>query len=318
MKPVDIEGAEDVLLDLIDLPLEAAGVRNFFGIWLIRDTKRGFTAIVDVGPASTVPILLGELSKLGVKHLDYILLSHIHLDHSAGLADVLREFPSAKVAVHPKGVRHLVDPERLWTSSLQVIPKMARAYGKPSPVDKGAFLTGLDGVPGITALETPGHAPHHLSFIYKAGGEKILFAGEAASTYNDFADLVDGANCGRYLLRPASPPRFYLEEALGSLENLKRENATLLCYAHFGSTRNVGKMLGEAGEQLLLWRELFLEYVSKHPETTPEGDLEGLGGFVIEKDPWLAGFYDLPDEIQKREMGFLLSTAAGFLEAVAG
>jgi len=316
MRPANLEFVEGVSLDLIDLPLEVAGISNFFGIWLIRDAKRDFTAIVDVGPASTVPILLGELSKLGVTQLDYILLSHIHLDHSAGLAEVLRAFPSAKVAVHPKGVRHMVDPERLWANSLQVIPEMARAYGKPSPVDKDAFLPGLDDIPGITALETPGHAPHHLSFIYKAGGEKILFAGEAASTYNDLADMLNGAGHGKYLLRPASPPRFYLEESLESIEKLKGENATLLCYAHFGSTRNVSKMLGEAKEQLLLWRELFLEYLSKHPETTPEDDLEGLVDFVIAKDPWLKSFYDLPDDIRKRETGFLLSSAAGFLGAV--
>jgi glyoxylase-like metal-dependent hydrolase (beta-lactamase superfamily II) len=316
MRKLKIEVAERITLDLIDLPLQDTGIRDFFGIWLIRDSVNDFTAIVDVGPASTVSLLIDELTELGVNRIDHILLSHIHLDHSGGLAQVLRAFPSSMVTVHPKGRRHLTDPEKLWESSLQVIPDMAAAYGKPLPVDENVFLDESEAIPGIRVLETPGHAPHHLSFLYNAGEERVLFAGEAASTYNSLDDLIPGSGKGKYLLRPASPPRFYLESALESIGKLRRQKATTLCYAHFGYTREVDRMLGEAKEQILLWQNIFLEYLSEHPGTEPGDDLGTLVSFVIDKDPWLSEFSRLPEETRKREMGFLLSSAAGFLGAV--
>ncbi|HDQ93037.1 MAG TPA: MBL fold metallo-hydrolase, partial [Synergistetes bacterium] len=77
MRKLRIEVAEKITLDLIDLPLQETGIRDFFGIWLIRDELRGITSIVDVGPASTVLSLIEELKKIGVKKIDHILLSHI-------------------------------------------------------------------------------------------------------------------------------------------------------------------------------------------------------------------------------------------------
>ncbi len=316
MRKLRIEVAEKITLDLIDLPLQETGIKDFFGIWLIRDGLKGITSIVDVGPASTAPLLIEEMGKMGVKKIDHILLSHIHLDHSGGLAQVARAFPSARVTVHPKGRRHLTNPEKLWESSLQVIPEMAASYGKPLPVDESIFLEEGDSIPGIKVLETPGHAPHHLSFLYDAGKEKVLFAGEAASTYNRLDDLIPGSGSGEYLLRPASPPRFYLESALESMEDLRREKATILCYAHFGYTREVDRMLVEAKEQIALWHKIFLEYLSKHPDTELGDDLDPLVSCILEKDPWLSEFSRLPEETRKREMGFLLSSAAGFLGAV--
>ena len=316
MRKLRIEVAEKITLDLIDLPLQETGIRDFFGIWLIRDELRGITSIVDVGPASTVLSLIEELKKIGVKKIDHILLSHIHLDHSGGLAQVVRAFPSSMVTVHPKGRRHLTDPEKLWESSLKVIPEMAASYGKPLPVDESVFLEEGEEIPGVRILETPGHAPHHLSFLYNAGKEKVLFAGEAASTYNRLDDLIPGSGSGKYLLRPASPPRYYLENALRSMEDLTHEKATLLCYAHFGYTREVDRMLVEAKEQVALWRKIFLEYLVEHPDSAPGDDLAPLVAFVLEKDPWLSEFSRLPEETRKREMGFLLSSAAGFLGAV--
>lgn len=174
MKRVSFEAAPGVRLALIDLPLPMEGYHDFFGIWLLQDETRGRNAVVDVGPTSTASLLVEEIHRLGVQRLDYVLLTHIHLDHSGGLAEVLREFPSARVAVHPKGKPHLVNPERLWNSSLEVIPDMALAYGEPSPVEDTLFIPEESSIPGITALDTPGHAPHHRSFLYGTPGNGIL------------------------------------------------------------------------------------------------------------------------------------------------
>lgn len=86
MKPVSFEAAPGVRLDLVDLPLPMEGYHDFFGIWLIRNEEKGQNVVVDVGPTSTATILIDGLHHLGVNKLDYILLTHIHLDHSGGWA----------------------------------------------------------------------------------------------------------------------------------------------------------------------------------------------------------------------------------------
>ncbi len=316
MEMQSLDVAPGVTLDLIDLPLPLEGYHHFFGIWLLRDQNRGLRAIVDTGPSATVPILLESLKKHGVTRLDYILLTHIHLDHSGGLAEVLEAFPMARVAVHPKGKRHLVDPERLWQSSLEVIPDMAAVYGEPAPVDEGAFLNEPPGIPGVESLDTPGHAPHHRSFVYRVGEKKILFVGEAASTYGRRGFAYPGKDDGTFFLRPASPPKFFLEDALESITRLEAVNADIMCYAHFGYTRDVTHLLDEARQQLFLWKDLFREYLLQGGKSAGEVDLEDLLDHVIDRDPRLTEFRGLPEDMQHREKGFMLSSAAGFLGAV--
>lgn len=317
MKRVSFEAAPGIRLDLIDLPLPMEGYHDFFGIWLLQDETRGFNAVVDVGPTSTASLLVEELHRLGIRRLDYVLLTHIHLDHSGGLAEVLRAFPSARVAVHPRGKPHLVNPERLWNSSLEVIPDMALAYGEPSPVEDDLFIPEETPIPGVIAIDTPGHAPHHRSFLYRTPGNGILFAGEAASTYSRLDHLVPGVAPDRYLLRPASPPRFYIDTALDSIEKLKALEASVMCYAHFGFTRDVDRMLTEASDQIRLWRDLCLEFMKKKGIATASlVNIDELMAFIIERDPWLSNFSLLPGDIRFREMGFMASSTAGFLEAV--
>lgn len=313
----NIEIAPGVNITLIDLPLAIEGYHDFFGIWLVRDEARNRNIVVDVGPASTAPLLVEDLLDLGVNRLDYILLTHIHLDHSGGLASLLEAFPSAEVAVHPKGKPHLVNPERLWKSSLRVIPEMAPAYGEPAPVDGYRFIPEGDQIPGIIAIDTPGHASHHRSFFYETPAGPVLFAGEAASTFTRIDRLVPGAGPDRYMLRPASPPRFYIDRALQSIEKLKGGDASLLCYAHFGHTRHARRMLEEAAQQIQLWKKLFMEYLGgRGPINVAGVDMDELLAFLIDRDPWLEEFPKLPADIQSRERSFMLSSAAGFLEAV--
>jgi len=317
MKRDSIDVAPGVTLDLIDLPLPLEGYHHFFGIWLLRDENRGLRAIVDTGPSSTAPVLLESLKRHGVTRLDYILLTHIHLDHSGGLADVLEAFPTARVAVHPKGKRHLVDPERLWQSSLEVIPDMAVVYGEPAPVDEKVFLPEPLDVPGVESLDTPGHAPHHRSFVYQAGEKKILFAGEAASTYGRRGHAYPGEDDGSFFLRPATPPKFFLEDALCSIRKLENTDADIMCYAHFGYTSDVAQLLDEARKQLLLWKDLFKEYLAEKKAVPEDAKKEDLLDYVLGRDPWLAELANLPEDMRHRERGFLLSSIAGFLGAVA-
>ena len=90
-----------------------------------------------------------------------------------------------------------------------------------------------------------------------------------------------------------------------------------MCYAHFGYTREARRMLQEAGDQILLWKDIFREYMAGEGFTRPgQADMDALLTFVLERDPWLSDFSSLPEDIRSREMEFMASSAAGFLEAV--
>ncbi|HXE95003.1 MAG TPA: MBL fold metallo-hydrolase, partial [Dongiaceae bacterium] len=100
-------------IDLDQPSLE--GFRNFISSWLYRG--EGFNLLVDPGPLSTIPRLIATLRSHGVERLDYVLLTHIHIDHAGGAGALLKEFPEAHVICHPDGIRHITAPEKLWEGS---------------------------------------------------------------------------------------------------------------------------------------------------------------------------------------------------------
>ena len=114
--------AQDLKIVLIDLPVEKLpGFHHFLSSWLIIDESSSRTILIDVGPVSSVPVLVQSIEAVGVSKLDFILLTHVHLDHSGGLGHLLKKFESAKVLAHPKGKKHLLNPKRLWESSVEVL-----------------------------------------------------------------------------------------------------------------------------------------------------------------------------------------------------
>ena len=106
-------------LELFDLDQALTGYREFISCWLYRDPR--ISLVVDPGPASSAAGLVDRLRAAGVDELDLILLTHIHLDHGGGTAELLAAFPRARWCSHPKGVAHLLEPDRLWEGSLATI-----------------------------------------------------------------------------------------------------------------------------------------------------------------------------------------------------
>ncbi|MCK4536940.1 MAG: MBL fold metallo-hydrolase, partial [Desulfuromonadales bacterium] len=142
-------------IDLDQPSLE--GFRKFISCWLYRDEAISF--IVDPGPLSTIPHLVDALQKHGVKHLDYILLTHIHIDHAGGAGALFEHFPEARVICHPDGIRHMIEPEKLWQGSLKVLGTLAETFGEIIPVPKNRIgYDELIAESGLRCFLTPGHA----------------------------------------------------------------------------------------------------------------------------------------------------------------
>ena len=295
-------------LDLIDLDLPAlVGYRRFVCCWLGR--QEGLTYAVDPGPAATAPRLIERLRELGVDRLDFILLTHIHLDHAGGTALLLQAFPQARVFCHKTGRKHLTAPEKLWEGSCRILGAVAEAYGRPPAVPAGALADAkeLAGA-GIVPIQTPGHAPHHVSFLH---GE-TLFVGEAAGTFLDLGDH------GRYL-RPATPPRFVLEVALASLDRLLalRPEPRRLAFAHHGALDGqTAEVLGLARSQLLRWVAVVRELCSPGPDgaaTDPRAVVEPAIERLQEQDRSFALRAFLPPDVGRREESFTRQTLQGIV-----
>ncbi|MFN2256994.1 MAG: MBL fold metallo-hydrolase, partial [Desulfuromonadaceae bacterium] len=174
------------------------GFRNFINAWIYTDARKAF--VVDPGPLSTIPVLIDALQQRGVEHLDYILLTHIHIDHAGGTGELVRRFPHTRVICHPAGVKHMLEPQALWDGSLKVLGKVAQEYGEivPVPAENIHLQSTLEDRaklddPRIEILHTPGHASHHLSFML----DNLLIAGEVAGVGCD-------TPVGNYM-RPATP-----------------------------------------------------------------------------------------------------------------
>lgn len=288
-----------VCIDLDQPALE--GFRTFISAWLCRGD--GFTLLVDPGPLSTIPYLLRELRRLGVERIDYVLLTHIHIDHAGGTGALLREFPETRVICHPEGIRHLIAPEKLWQGSRKVLGGLAEAYGEimPVPQEKIGFAEKI-GETGGRAFLTPGHAQHHCCYLL---GD-LLFAGEVAGVRSEVPKGI--------YMRPATPPRFLLEVALDSIDRMIALAPRRMVFAHYGQVDNALEHLQIGRRQLLLWVQ-GVAATAAMPESRRE---EVFFSWLLEQDEVYRNITQLPSDIFARERIFLGNTLRGMLEYVQG
>jgi glyoxylase-like metal-dependent hydrolase (beta-lactamase superfamily II) len=286
-------------LFLVSLPVDIPGFDGFIGTWLCAGHPR---ILVDPGPSVTVPALLAALAELGFGSPDLILLTHIHIDHSGGIGDLAAAFPQATVVCHPRAVAHLIDPQRLWQGSLDTLGDIARSYGPIRPLAAGQVLSSeqLD-TPDIQCIDTPGHAAHHLSFML----DDLLFAGEVGGVHLPMDEV-------QVYLRPATPPRFFLETSLESIDRVLDRAPRRICYGHIGLRLDAPEMLNAHRDQLLRWRRMIRPFFD---DVEGAGDLQTMQAcsqYLLDNDPLLAGFIHLPPDVQQRERTFMLNSIKGY------
>jgi glyoxylase-like metal-dependent hydrolase (beta-lactamase superfamily II) len=203
------------------------GQPGITGTFVIKGSDQ--TALIETGPKSVVDNVYAGLEAAGIDHLDWILVTHIHLDHAGGAGTVAKRFPDAKIGVHEVGAPHLVDPSKLWSSAARIYgDNMERLWGGIDPIDEQRIHVVGDGekfdLGGVTltAVETPGHAYHHHAYLSSDGD---LFSGDALGVR-----LPDVG-----FIRPATPPpEFHLPKAIASVERIRELNPTTLWPTHFG------------------------------------------------------------------------------------
>lgn len=207
------------------------------------------TVLVETGTSQNVSDLMKKLLNLGIERLDYIAVTHIHLDHAGGAGYLSEEFPEARIIVHERGAEHLVNPSALKKSAEKATGGLFDYYGKTKPLtrDRIVSMSGGEEIDlgqgkKLSPIDCPGHAPHHL--CYYEPDDEILFTGDAGGIYYSERDEL-------YPTTP--PPNFNLEESLKTLKNLKSLDLSMLAYTHWGWSAAPMKNLTAYEEILSDW-----------------------------------------------------------------
>lgn len=237
LQPLD---QQTFLIDLLYL-----GQPEGIGVYLLLDEH---PALVEVGPTPNLLRVLAGIRAAGLEPeaIEYVFLTHIHLDHGGGAGVLARSLPRARFLVHPVGAPHLIDPSRLIKSASRLYgERMAALYGEVAPLapDRVQVLQDGDqvvlGRRRLVAVHTPGHAKHH--HAYWEPERRWLFTGDVAGI------ALPGAS---YVHPPTPPPDLDLEAWEASLDRLLALKPERLLYTHFGWQDEPVARLEELGHRL--------------------------------------------------------------------
>lgn len=239
------------LIDGFDL-----GLPDRTGTYVIDEEQ---LTLVDTGPSPSVEHLKKGLAALGhaLESVKYIIVTHVHLDHSGGAGLLLQDCPNATVVVHPKGARHLSDPSRL-TAGARVVygDQFDQLFDPIVAIPEQRLLIQTEGDqltigPSCTLefWDTPGHANHHFS-IYDPVSNGV-FAGDTVGIR--YEQLVrEGVDL---YLPSTSPNQFNPEAMKNAIERMSKANLDAIYYGHFSKTDQPEQALRQSKE----WLHVFLE-----------------------------------------------------------
>lgn len=206
-------------------------------------------AIIETGVTNTVPRILNALSNRGVAPADvqYVIPTHVHLDHAGGAGALMQAFPDAQLVVHPRGARHLIDPSKLWAGSVAVYGEdmLERVYGRPVPVDEDRVIVADDGheleIAGrvLKFIDTPGHARHHFSVWDETS--RGFFSGDTFGISYRETDSAQGA----FMMPTTTPVQFDPPAWHASIARYLSFRPERMFLTHFSMVENV-TMLADA------------------------------------------------------------------------
>ena len=209
---------------------------------------QGRAAFVDVGTNDSVRYLLAALEELGIgrEAVDYVLLTHVHLDHAGGAGTLMRALPNARAVLHPRGAPHMIDPSRLIAGSKAVYgeERFTRLYGELVAIPRERVHVAQDGerlaLGGRTLelIHVPGHALHHYAVVDAAHAS--IFTGDTFGISYRALDTPRGA----FITPSTVPTQFNPGQHLQSIDRMLSYAPESMYLMHFSRVTGVPR-LGE-------------------------------------------------------------------------
>ena len=206
----------------------------------------GHAAFVDVGTNSSVPYLLAALEDLGIDRsaVDYLFLTHVHLDHTGGAGLLMQELPNARAVLHPRGAPHMIDPEKLIAASKSVYgaERFQKLYGDLVPISSERVRVVQDGerfrLGGreLELIHTPGHALHHYAVIDAAHAS--IFPGDTFGISYREMDSPRGA----FITPATTPSQFDPDQLMASVDRMMGYAPEAMYLMHFSRVTDLPRL----------------------------------------------------------------------------
>ncbi len=205
--------------------------------WIVKGGSGA--AVVETGTAHSVPHLMAALSAHGIAtgEVSHVIVTHVHLDHAAGAGALLARLPQAKLVVHPRGARHMIDPSKLLAGAAEVYGGMEaiRAlYGDVFPAQADRVIEAPEGTVvdlggrTLRMLDAPGHARHH--FVVHDPATRGFFSGDTFGiSYREFDDAS-----GPFMYPTTTPVQFDPPALRSSVERMLAERPERIYLTHYG------------------------------------------------------------------------------------
>jgi len=240
-------------MELTDYDFGIAAIDSGYGrprlnaIHLIVEGDRA--ALVDTGVNSSVPRVLAALAAKGLapEQVEYVFLTHVHLDHAGGAGELMRQLPRARLTVHPRGARHMADPSRLLAGTVAVYGEAAtrKIYGTVIPVAPERIVETPEGTVlalgqrEFRFLDTPGHARHHVAIVDGRSGH--VFTGDT------FGLSYRELDCGgrQFVIPTTSPVQFDPEAAIRSVGRIAALAPPAIYVTHYSQVRDIPRLASD-------------------------------------------------------------------------
>ncbi|MEP6897863.1 MAG: MBL fold metallo-hydrolase [Rhodanobacter sp.] len=256
---------------------------GFDAAYLIVESGRG--AFVDCGTGFAVPRMLAALdeARLTPADVDWLILTHVHLDHAGGAGELIARLPNAQLVVHPRGARHMIDPTALWAGASAVYGTavMEQTYGRLVPVDADRVVEAADGQVvnlagrALLCIHSPGHAKHHIAVHDERAN--VCFTGDVFGlSYREF----DSAN-GPFILPTTSPVQFDPDALHASIERLVALKPAAMYLTHYDRVENAATLAEDLHQQIDAMVALALALVAKGDPRRHEALVEALTDLYV-------------------------------------
>ena len=220
--------------------------------------------IIDTGTAYSVSIILDVLKykKIPIENVLYVMPTHVHLGHAGGAGQLMQALPNAKLVIHPRGARHMIDPAKLWQGALAVYGEdaMYRMYGELLPVHESRVIIAEDNFEldlngrKLLFIDTPGHARHHYS-IYDEQSQDFFTGDTFGLAYRELT-----SDQGPYIMPTTTPIHFDPEAWFNTLDRYLSYQPQRMYLTHYGAVEDVEKLAGDLRDRIQQYMDIAHKY----------------------------------------------------------